>query len=140
MILPLFAYSYGSMAFLTRTLRSSLMEVQRAGFIQTVRAMGYSEQRILWRHSLRPALLPLITVTGAIFPLLVGGSVILEGMFNIQGLGYTILKSTLNNEQNVILAVFTLSAMMTVAGYFVADILYAWADPRIRLHQRSQST
>lgn len=140
MILPLFAYSYGSMAFLTRTLRSSLMEVQRAGFIQTVRAMGYSEQRILWRHSLRPALLPLITVTGAIFPLLVGGSVILEGLFNIQGLGYTILKSTLNNEQNVILAVFTLSAMMTVLGYFVADILYAWADPRIRLHQRSQST
>lgn len=140
MVLPLFAYTYGSLAFLTRTLRSSLLEVQDAPFVQTVRAMGYSEKRILWRHTLRPALLPLITVAGAVFPLLVGGSVILEGLFNIQGLGYTILKSTLNNEQNVILAVFTLSAIMTLLGYFVADILYAWADPRIRLHQRSQSS
>lgn len=140
MILPLFAYTYGSLAFLTRTLRSSLLEVQQASFVQTVKAMGYSESRILWRHTLRPALLPLITVVGAVFPLLVGGSVILEGLFNIQGLGYTILKSTLNNEQNIILAVFTLSAIMTVLGYFVSDILYAWADPRIRLNQQSKST
>lgn len=140
MILPLFAYTYGSLAFLTRTLRSSLLEVQQAPFVQTVKAMGYSERRILWRHTLRPALLPLITVVGAVFPLLVGGSVILEGLFNIQGLGYTILKSTLNNEQNIILAVFTLSAIMTVLGYFVSDILYAWADPRIRLQQQSTST
>lgn len=140
MILPLFAYTYGSLAFLTRTLRSSLLEVRQAPFVQTVRAMGYSEGRILWRHTLRPALLPLITVIGAVFPLLVGGSVILEGLFNIQGLGYTILKSTLNNEQSIILAVFTLSAIMTLLGYFVSDILYAWADPRIRLHQQSQST
>ncbi len=135
MILPLLVYINGSLAFLTRTLRASILEIQREPFILTARAQGYSQRHILWRHTLRPALLPMITVIGTVFPLLVSGSVILEELFNINGLGYTILKSTLSNERNIVLAVFTLSSLLTLLGYFVSDLLYAWADPRIRFHQ-----
>lgn len=133
MVLPLITFTYGSLAFLTRSLRSSLLEIYQQPFIKAAGAQGYSERQILVRHALRPALLPIITVLGTVFPVLVSGSVILEGLFNINGLGYTILKSTLSNDQNVILAIFTLSAIMTLVGYFVADILYGLADPRIRV-------
>ena len=135
MILPLFAYTYGSLAFLTRTLRGSLLEIQREPYIKTAIALGYSPRQILWRHSLRPALLPLITVIGTVFPAMVGGSVILEKIFIIHGLGETILKATMNNDPNIILAVFTLSGLLTLVGYFVSDLLYTWADPRIRFQQ-----
>lgn len=138
MILPLLTFTYGSLAFLTRSLRASILEVYQQPFIRIARTQGYSERFILFRHVLRPALLPTITVLGTIFPVLVSGSVILEGIFNINGLGYTILKSTLNNDQNVILAIFSLSAIMTLAGYLVSDFLYALADPRIRFTSQSK--
>ncbi len=138
MVLPLFAYTYGSLAFLTRTLRASLLEMAREPFLLTARAQGYSPARLMWRHQLRPALLPIFTVLGALLPSLIGGSVVLENLFEINGIGQKILEGVLGNDQNLVLAVFTLSGLLTVLGYFLSDLLVAWADPRIRF-QRTNS-
>lgn len=139
MVLPLFAYTYGSLAFLTRTLRASLLEIAREPFLLTAKAKGYSPSRLLWNHQLRPALLPVFTVLGALLPSLIGGSVVLENLFDINGIGQKILDGVMRNEQNLVLAVFTLSGLLTVLGYFLSDLLVAWADPRIRLRQQNSS-
>ncbi len=141
MALPLFAYTYGSLAFLTRSLRGSLLEIQQEPYVRTALALGYSDRRILWRHSLRPALLPMITIIGKIFPAMVGGSVILENIFSINGIGQSMLSSSLDGTgKSLVLTLFTLSAILTLLGYFVADLLYTWADPRIRFHASSTSS
>lgn len=131
-ILPVVAYTYGSLAFLTRTLRASLLEQWQQPYILTARALGYSPRRIFWRHALRPALLPIVTVFASVFPAMVGGSIVLERIFLIPGLSQPVMESTMDNDQPVILAVFALGAIMTLIGYLFSDLLYAWADPRIR--------
>lgn len=131
LILPLICYTYSSLAFLSRTMRVAMLEISSLDFMRTAQAKGLSRYLIYYKHGFRNALLPIITVFANIFPLAVGGSVILEYLFGIPGMGPEILTAVQTKDYPMIVAVFTLSGFMTLIGYLVADILYAVADPRI---------
>ena len=101
--------------------------------IRTAKAKGLPLPRIAFKHAFRNALLPAITVFSEVFPMAVGGSVIIETIFNIPGMGFETVQAVLNRDYPMIVAVCTLSALLTMTGFLMADILYAFADPRIKL-------
>ncbi len=132
LILPLIAYTYSSIAFISRMLRSVMQEVMNQEYIKTARAKGLNEVTVLYRHAFRNSLLPLITVFGNVFPALLSGSVILETIFNIPGMGAESVMAVQNFDYPVIVAVFTISGILALIGYLLSDVLYAIADPRIK--------
>jgi peptide/nickel transport system permease protein len=131
LLLPTICYTYSSFAFLSRVMRVSLIEILSQDFIRTARAKGLPEKIVLWKHALRNSLLPVITVFANIFPFAIGGSVILESIFTIPGMGSEIYSSIEAQNYPMIIAVFTITGFMTMLGYLISDILYAIADPRI---------
>lgn len=135
-VLPLICYTYSSLAFLSRTMRVAMLEVSSLDFMRTAQAKGLTRYLIHYKHGLRNALLPIITVFSNVFPLAVGGSVILEYLFGIPGMGPEILSAVTTKDFQMIVAVFTLSGFMTLIGYLIADILYAVADPRISFSKK----
>lgn len=130
-VLPLICYTYSSFAFLSRTMRVSMLEISSMDYIRTARAKGLQESSVIYKHGLRNALLPIITVFANVFPAAIGGSVILETIFTIPGMGYEAF--TAINDQNypMIIAILTITGILTLVGYLISDILYAVADPRI---------
>ena len=130
-ILPLITYTYSSFAFLSRIMRVGVIDVFGQDYIRTARAKGLGEGKVVMKHALRNSLLPIITVFANIFPLAIGGSVIIETIFTIPGMGFEIYSSILNSDYPMIVAVFTIIGFLTMIGYLVADILYAVVDPRI---------
>ena len=130
-ILPLVTYIYSSFAFLSRIMRVSVIDVFGQDYIRTARAKGLGESKVVMKHALRNSLLPIITVFANIFPLAVGGSIIIETIFTIPGLGFEIYSSILNSDYPMIIAVFTIIGFLTMIGYLISDILYAVVDPRI---------
>lgn len=133
LLIPLIAYTYGALAFLNRTMRSSMLEILQQDYIRTARAKGLAEWQVLGKHGLKNALLPIITLFVAVFPALIGGSVILEEIFAIPGMGSETLRAIQNQDTPIVVAIFTLTGFLTVIGYLIADILYVLVDPRIRL-------
>lgn len=131
LILPLICYTYGSLAFLSRTMRVAMLDVIGQDYIRTAKAKGLSKHLVIYKHGLRNALLPIITVFSNIFPAAVGGSVIIEVIFGIPGMGQEVYGAIGTKDYPMIVAAFTLSGFMTLVGYLIADILYAVADPRI---------
>jgi peptide/nickel transport system permease protein len=131
LILPLITYTYSSLAFISRQARVGVVEALQQDYIRTARAKGLSEKRVVWKHALRNALLPIITIFSRIFPAAIAGSVIIETIFSIPGMGLEIYQSILNYDYPMIVAVFSIFGLLTLIGYLVADILYAVADPRI---------
>ncbi len=132
LVLPLIAYTYGSLAILSRTMRSSMLEEISKDYIRTAKAKGLSSFQIWYKHALKNAILPIITFSAALFPSLLSGSVILETIFSIPGLGRVTWEAIQSEDQYLIVALFTLTGMMTIMGYIITDILYAWLNPRIR--------
>ena len=135
LILPVTILAIGDLAVYARYLRGSLVEVLQQDYIRTARAHGLSPRRILYRHALRNALLPLITLLGFALPGLLGGSVILESLFGIPGLGRLFYDAVMGRDYPVIMGMVVLGAVLTLAGNLLADLTYAAADPRIRYHQ-----
>ena len=131
LILPIITYTYGSFAFLSRIMRVGMIDVVSQDYIRTARAKGLGEGKVILKHALRNSLLPVITVFAAIFPMAIGGSIIIEVIFSIPGMGVEVLNSILNYDYPMIITVFTLSGFLTMVGYLVADLLYAVVDPRI---------
>ena len=131
LILPIITYTYGSFAFLSRIMRIGMIDVVSQDYIRTARAKGLGEGKVILKHALRNSLLPIITVFAAIFPMAIGGSIIIEVIFSIPGMGVEVFNSILNYDIPMIITVFTLSGFLTMVGYLVADILYAVVDPRI---------
>lgn len=136
LILPTIAYTYAQLAFLSRITRVSMLETLSQDYVRTAQAKGLSQFRILYVHAFRNALLPLITVFSNIFPAAIGGSVILETIFGIPGMGQHIFQAIYSNDYPVIITVFTLTGVLTLVGYLIADILYALADPRISFSKK----
>ncbi|MBX7109970.1 MAG: ABC transporter permease [Chitinophagales bacterium] len=132
-VLPLIAYTYSSLAFLSRLTRVSLLETLQQDYIRTARAKGLSEYHVIYKHAFRNALLPVITVFANVFPAAIGGSVILETIFTIPGMGLETYQAIQSQNYPVVIGVLTLTGLLTLTGYLVADILYAFADPRISL-------
>ena len=131
LILPIITYTYGSFAFLSRIMRIGMIEVVSQDYIRTARAKGLNEEKVILKHALRNSLLPILTVFAAIFPSAIGGSIIIEMIFSIPGMGLEVYNSILNYDYPMIITVFTLTGFLTMLGYLVVDILYAVVDPRI---------
>lgn len=131
LVLPIISYTYASFAFLSRTMRVSMLEIVNQDYIRTARAKGLSERTVIYKHALRNALLPIITVFANIFPVAIGGSVVLEVVFTIPGMGKEVYDAIVNQDYPMVVAVLTITGVLTLIGYLVSDILYAVVDPRI---------
>lgn len=131
LILPIITYTYSSFAFLSRIMRIGMIEVVSQDYIRTARAKGLGEKKVILKHALRNSLLPVLTVFAAIFPAAIGGSIIIEMIFSIPGMGLEVYNSILNYDYPMIITVFTITGFLTMVGYLVSDILYAIVDPRI---------
>ncbi|MCW5828402.1 MAG: ABC transporter permease [Deltaproteobacteria bacterium] len=130
--LPVFCYVYGSLAFLSRFVRSTMLENLSADHVRTARAKGLSETAVLLHHAFRTGLIPIVTLLGYLLPGLIGGSVIIESIFSIPGLGRLGFDAILNYDYPLIMAITTISALLTLAGMLLSDFLYSVVDPRIR--------
>lgn len=131
LVLPVLALSYGGLAFLAKLTRASLLENLAADYARTARAKGVDEQAVLWRHVFRNSLLPLITVSATLLPSLLAGSVIVESIFSIDGMGKLAVEAVQTRDRELVLSVTLISGLLTLAGYLLADIAYAIADPRV---------
>ena len=136
--LPIFIYTFGSLAGLSRFMRSSMLEVLRQDYILTARAKGLPTRTVIGKHALRNALLPVITILGLSIPGLIGGSVIIESIFALPGLGQLFYQSVMARDYPLIMGNLVLGAVLTLAGNLLADTGYALADPRIRLGRSRQ--
>jgi peptide/nickel transport system permease protein len=132
MILPLICYTYSSLAFISRLTTTSIQEQLNHDYIKTARAKGLSDKKTLWKHALKNSALPLITVFSAVFPSIIGGSVIIESIFSIPGMGLETVNAIASRDYPLVIAVITISSLLTILSYLLADLLYAWVDPRIR--------
>jgi len=132
LIWPALATGYRYAAVATRMTRSTLLEVLREDYVRTARAKGLLEKLIINRHALKNALLPVTTVIGLEFAFLMGGLVVTEQVFNLNGLGKLLVESVLNSDYTMTQALVMLVAVVFILTNFVIDILYAWLDPRIR--------
>jgi peptide/nickel transport system permease protein len=132
LILPVFISSFGGLAGISRYMRGNMLEVIRQDYILTARAKGLKERTVIYKHALRNALLPVITIIGFSIPALIGGSVIFETIFAIPGMGMLFYTSVMSRDYPVIMGILVIGAMLTLIGNLVADVSYALADPRIR--------
>jgi peptide/nickel transport system permease protein len=110
-----------------------MLEVIRQDYIRTARAKGLSESAVMYRHALRNALLPVITLLGLSVPGLIGGSVIFETIFSIPGMGQLFWQSAMSRDYPLIMGMLVIGAILTLIGNILADMSYAFADPRIRV-------
>jgi peptide/nickel transport system permease protein len=127
--LPVVCLTYGALAFISRQMRQD--------YIRTARAKGLPENRVIWKHAFRNALFPIITLLAGLLPALLAGSVAIEVIFSIPGMGRLTIDSIVRKDWPVVYAILMLAAILTMIGILLADLLYAWADPRVRLGGRS---
>ncbi len=133
LILPVLLSAFGGLAAYSRYMRSNMLEVIRQDYIVTARAKGLSERVVIFKHALRNALLPLITILGLSVPGLIGGSVIFETIFAIPGMGQLFFQSVMSRDYPVVMGILVIGAVLTLIGNLIADVSYALADPRVRI-------
>lgn len=136
LILPVGVSAFGGVAGVSRYSRSSMLEVVRQDYIRTARAKGLREGEVIYRHALRNALLPIVTILGLSVPGLIGGGVIFETIFAIPGMGQLFYASTMSRDYPTIMGILVIGAVLTLVGNLLADISYALVDPRIRVRGR----
>jgi peptide/nickel transport system permease protein len=133
MLLPSVLVATGGIAVLSRYVRSQMLEVEGQDYIRTARAKGLPPEQVHYKHALRNALLPFVTMFGLILPGLIGGSVIIESIFSWPGMGRMAYEAILARDYPIILTVNFVSAVLVLAGTFISDLLYLIVDPRIHL-------
>ena len=131
LVLPVICVSYGTFAYYSKLTRTSLLETLGADFVRTARAKGLKEQLVVYRHAFRNSLLPLITVAAQMLPLLVTGSVVVEYIFGINGMGRLLIFSLKANDRELFLSASVIVLLLQLGGNLLADVLYAVADPRV---------
>lgn len=134
LLLPVFVSAFGGLAGISRYARSEMVEVIRQDYIRTARAKGLSETVVVYKHALRNALIPIITILGLSVPGLIGGSVIFETIYAIQGMGLLFFQSVMSRDYPTIMGIIMIGTVLTLLGNFMADIFYAIANPTVRLH------
>jgi len=132
LIMPLTVYTVGSIAGMSRFMRASMLEVLRQDYVLTAMAKGLPTRLVVFRHAMRNALLPLITLLGLSVPGLIGGSVIIESIFALPGLGQLFYAAVMARDYTLIMGNLVLGAVLTLLGNLLADFCYGLADPRIR--------
>ena len=135
--LPVIVLSYSGFAGLSRFMRSSMLENLRQDFVQTARAKGLAERLVIYKHVLRNSLIPIVTIMTSIIPGLISGSIIIETIFSIPGLGQLGYEAVLARDYPVIMAVFTISSLLTLVSILLSDHLLTVVDPRITFSGRS---
>jgi peptide/nickel transport system permease protein len=136
LFLPVVLLSYDGFAGLSRYMRASMLEVMGQDFVQVARAKGLQEGLVIFKHVLRNSLIPQVTILASILPGLIGGSVIIETIFSIPGLGQLGYESVLARDYPTVMALFTVSAVLTLVGILISDLLLAVVDPRIAFGRR----
>ncbi|HEY0342483.1 MAG TPA: ABC transporter permease [Steroidobacteraceae bacterium] len=131
MVLPVICLTYASLASISRFTRVSMLEALGQDFVRTARAKGLPERTVIYRHALRNALIPIITIFALELPGLIGGSIIIESIFTLPGMGQLMLESLDKRDSPTIMGITVLAAIVTLLGYLLADILYMIVDPRI---------
>ena len=121
-------------ALVARYQRSAMLDVSGREFVRTARAKGVSERGVLFRHVLRNALLPIVTLLGLAFPMLLAGSVFIERIFSYQGIGFLTVEAVHNGDPELVASLVLLMAVLVAMGNLLADLLYAVVDPRLRAH------
>jgi peptide/nickel transport system permease protein len=129
--LPLICLSYGSFAFLSRLQRGALLEALSQDFVRTARAKGLGERVVIYRHAFRNSLMAMITVAASILPGLIGGSVVVESIFGIQGMGKLAVDAVFSRDSELLMAITLIASLLQLIGNLLSDLTYAVADPRV---------
>lgn len=131
--LPVACLTYGGFAFLSRQMRGALLEQIRQDYIRTARAKGLPERVVILKHAVRNSLIPIITLFGTLLPAMITGSVIIESIFSIHGMGRLLITAITERDYPTVMTLTTLAAVLTMIGILISDLLYAVVDPRITL-------
>ena len=129
--LPILCLTYGQFAFLSKLSRGAVLETMTADFVRTARAKGAAEKTVLYAHVLRNSLIPLITVAAHVLPGMIAGSIVVETIFSISGMGSLLVTAVQQRDRELVLSITLVSGMLGLTGYLLADIGYALADPRV---------
>jgi peptide/nickel transport system permease protein len=132
LVMPAMTLAFINLAIWSRFMRSAMLEALSQDYVQTARAKGVSERRVLYVHTLRNAVLPLVTLVGLEFPELIGGAAIIEVVFSWPGLGRLALETAMQYDFTMVLGLTTFTGVLVITGNLLADVLYALLDPRIR--------
>ena len=135
LVLPVFCLSYPTLAVVSRQVRAAMTEALSQDYVRAARARGIPERSVIFKHALRNSLLPVVTMLGMSLPHLIGGSVVVERVFGINGMGLLAFEAIALRDYPVVMAICTLAALVTMVSVLVADLLYGLADPRIRVGQ-----
>jgi peptide/nickel transport system permease protein len=136
LVLPIVVATFGGLAGFSRYMRQSMLEVVRQEYIQSARAKGLSERVVIGKHALRNAMLPIVTILGLSLPGLIGGSVIVESIFAIPGMGQLMVQAVFERDYPVIMGNLVIVAVLTLVANLIADLAYGLVDPRIRVGRR----
>lgn len=131
LILPVSVLTYGGLAFLSRFSRAQMLEVIRQDYIRTARAKGLKERTVILKHALRNAFIPILTLMSTLLPALIGGSVIVEQIFGIPGMGKLGFEAVLSRDYPTVMAIASISALLTLISILLTDLMYVVVDPRI---------
>jgi peptide/nickel transport system permease protein len=129
--LPVICLSYSGFAYLTKQVRAGMLDNLRSDYIRTARAKGLDNWTVVFRHAFRNSVIPIITIMATLLPAMIGGSVIIESIFSISGMGRLAFEAITTRDYNVVMACATIAGVLDIVGLLLADIAYAIADPRI---------
>jgi len=132
LVLPVITLALPVIAYIARLTRGSLLEVLRANYVRTARAKGLGELRTLWRHALRPALLPVVSYLGPATAFIVTGSLVVETVFGLPGSGRYLVQAAVSRDYTLVMGMIIVYGALTLLCNLIADILYGWLDPRVR--------
>jgi peptide/nickel transport system permease protein len=131
LVLPVTCLTYAGFAYLTKQVRAGMLDNLRADYVRTARAKGLSNAVVIFRHAFRNSVIPVITIMATLLPAMLGGSVIIERIFSVPGMGLLAFEAVTTRDYNVVMAVATIGGLMNLVGLLLGDIAYAIADPRI---------
>jgi peptide/nickel transport system permease protein len=134
--LPILCSTYGTLAYISRQMRGGMLSVLRQDYIRTARAKGLGEREVIWHHAFRNSLFPIITLFASVFPRAIAGSVIIEVIFSIPGMGMLSYGAILARDWPMVFTILMFAAILTMVGNLIADILYSVADPRVSFGAR----
>jgi len=132
LVLPIVTLALPVIATVARLTRGSLLEVLRTGFVRTARAKGMGEMRVVWRHALRPALLPVVSFLGPAAAAVLTGSLVVETVFGLPGSGRFLVEGAIDRDYSLVMGMVIVYGTVTLLCNLVADLLYGWLDPRVR--------
>jgi len=131
LVLPVICLSYTGFAYLSKQVRAGMLDNLRMDYVRTARAKGLPDRVVIMRHAFRNSIIPVITIMATLLPAMIGGSVIIESIFSIPGMGRLAFEAVTTRDYDVVMAVSTIAGVLNLAGLLLADIAYAIADPRI---------